>query len=304
MLVKEVLEHLNATADGVYLDGTLGGGGHSEAILASQSGNLKVYGIDRDPEAIQAAGERLKHFHGFQAIHGNFHHAKQVLASVGVLHLDGALLDLGVSSHQIDTPMRGFSYHQSAPLDMRMDPSQGITAAQFLASADMKTLTRVLWDYGEEKWAARIARIIVERREHSPLLTTADLTDAVDAAIPRAVRRKSDGHPARHTFQAIRIAINDELGPLADALNDILSLIVSGGRLVVITFHSLEDRIVKRTFAKMQNPCVCSPKSPVCVCGGIPVAKMMAGGAVKPSMEEVWSNPRARSAKLRVVRRL
>ena len=211
-----------------------------------------------------------------------------------------ALVDLGVSSHQLDTPERGFSYHDDAPLDMRMDPSQGQTAAQYLAGVSQEELRSALWEYGDEKWAARIAQIVVERRAQKPLLTTADLVAAVDAAIPKAVRLKDDGHSARRTFQAVRIAVNDELRPLKQALLDFVDLLAPGGRLLVITFHSLEDRVVKNTFRQMQNPCTCPPKAPVCVCGKKPLGRVLAGGAVKPSEQEVQSNPRARSAKLRV----
>lgn len=234
---------------------------------------------------------------------GNFHDAKALLSAAGAVPLTGALLDLGVSSHQLDTADRGFSYHEDAPLDMRMDRSQGMTAAEYLATVSREELRRVLTDYGEEKWAARIAQVLEERRAKAPILTTADLVAVVDAAIPKAVRRKDEGHPARRTFQAVRIAVNDELAPLDQALCDIADCLAPGGRLLVITFHSLEDRIVKSTFRKLQNPCVCPPKAPICTCGKKPLGKVLAGGAVKPSAEEVKRNPRSRSAKLRVFER-
>lgn len=297
VLFEEVMAYLSPRDGGAYADGTLGGGGHSEGILL-RAPHAELYGIDRDAQAIAAASARLARFQGFHAVHGNFHDVKTLLD--GAPPLDGALLDLGVSSHQLDTPERGFSYHADAPLDMRMDPSQGQTAAQYLAGVSQEELRSALWEYGEEKWAARIAQIVVERRAQKPLLTTADLVAAVDAAIPKAVRLKDDGHSARRTFQAVRIAVNDELRPLKQALLDFVDLLAPGGRLLVITFHSLEDRVVKNTFRQMQNPCTCPPKAPVCVCGKKPLGRVLAGGAVKPSEQEVQSNPRARSAKLRV----
>ena len=297
VLFEEVMAYLSPRDGGAYADGTLGGGGHSEGILL-RAPHAELYGIDRDAQAIAAASARLARFQGFHAVHGSFHDVKPLLD--GAPPVDGALLDLGVSSHQLDTPERGFSYHDDAPLDMRMDPSQGQTAAQYLAGVSQEELRSALWEYGEEKWAARIAQIVVERRAQKPLLTTADLVAAVDAAIPKAVRLKDDGHSARRTFQAVRIAVNDELRPLKQALLDFVDLLAPGGRLLVITFHSLEDRVVKNTFRQMQNPCTCPPKAPVCVCGKKPLGRVLAGGAVKPSEQEVQSNPRARSAKLRV----
>ena len=300
VLLNEVLEWMNVQPDGVYCDGTLGGGGHSGAILKASGGTARLYGIDRDENAIIAATERLKNYPGFTAIRGNFHDAKRLLEEAGAEPLDGALLDLGVSSPQLDTAERGFSYHEDAPLDMRMDQRQTMTAADFLNTADEREIMEVIRDYGEEKWAARIARIICEHRAEKPFETTFDLVHAVDAAIPKAVRRKDDGHPARRTFQAIRIAVNDELKPLEQALKDLTDCLKPGGRICVITFHSLEDRIVKRCFKTLENPCICPPKAPICTCGRKPVVKVLAGGAVAPSKEEIERNPRSRSAKLRV----
>ena len=300
VLLNEVLEWMNVQPDGVYCDGTLGGGGHSGAILKASGGTARLYGIDRDENAILAASERLKDYPGFTAIRGNFHDAKRLLEEAGAEPLDGALLDLGVSSPQLDTAERGFSYHEDAPLDMRMDQRQTMTAADFLNTADEREIMEVIRDYGEEKWAARIARIICEHRAEKPFETTFDLVHAVDAAIPKAVRRKDDGHPARRTFQAIRIAVNDELKPLEQALKDLTDCLKPGGRICVITFHSLEDRIVKRCFKTLENPCICPPKAPICTCGRKPVVKVLAGGAVAPSKEEIERNPRSRSAKLRV----
>ncbi|MDY4063210.1 MAG: 16S rRNA (cytosine(1402)-N(4))-methyltransferase RsmH [Candidatus Limiplasma sp.] len=300
VLFDEVMEWMQPRADGVYADGTLGGGGHSEGILRLSGGTATLYGIDRDEDAIRAAGERLKGYPGFHAIHGNFHDAKALLAAAGAPPLTGALLDLGVSSHQLDEGERGFSYHEDAPLDMRMDQSTGLTAAEYLAQVTPEEFRRILTDYGEEKWAARIAQIFAEKRAQKPIETTADLVAVVDAAIPKAVRRKDDGHPARRTFQAVRIAVNDELAPLEKALRDFVELLAPGGRLLVITFHSLEDRIVKNTFRAMQHPCTCPPKAPICTCGKVPLGKALGGGGVKPSNREVQENVRARSAKLRI----
>lgn len=304
VLLREVISWINVHPGGVYCDGTLGGGGHSEAILAASGGTARLFGIDRDENAICAATERLKQYSGFHAIHGNFHDAKNLLASAGAGQLDGILLDLGVSSPQLDIPERGFSYHEDAPLDMRMDQSRGETAADFLNTAEEREIMEVIRDYGEEKWAARIARIICEQRSKKPLETTFDLVSAVDAAIPKAVRRKEDGHPARRTFQAIRIQVNDELAPLEQALKDFVDCLKPGGRICVITFHSLEDRIVKRCFKTMEHPCICPPRAPVCTCGRKPQVKVLGGGAIAPSASETAANPRSRSAKLRVAEKL
>ncbi|NLO85488.1 MAG: 16S rRNA (cytosine(1402)-N(4))-methyltransferase RsmH [Clostridiales bacterium] len=300
VLFDEVMEWMQIKENGIYADGTLGGGGHSEGILRLSGGNAALYGIDRDLEAIAAASARLAQYPNFHAIHGNFHDAKKLLEEAGVPLLSGALLDLGVSSHQLDTGERGFSYHEDAPLDMRMDKSQGETAAEYIANVSVQEFRRILTDFGEEKWAARIAQIMDEHRRQKPILTTADLVAVVDAAIPKAVRRKDEGHPARRTFQAVRIAINDELAPLEKALCDFVDLLAPDGRLLVITFHSLEDRIVKKTFQRLQTPCICPPKAPICTCGKVTQGKALARGAVKPSSDETTSNVRARSAKLRV----
>ena len=304
VMLREVLEWIRPVSGGVYCDGTLGGGGHSRAILEAAGENAALFGIDRDETAIAAASDRLKDFPGFHAIHGNFHDAKTLLEAAGAPALDGVLLDLGVSSPQLDNPERGFSYHEDAPLDMRMDRSRGQTAAELLNTAGEQELTEIIRDFGEEKWAARIAKMICEHRAEKPMETTFDLVSAVDAAIPKAVRRKEDGHPARRTFQAVRIAVNDELTPLDQAIRDLADCLKPGGRICVITFHSLEDRLVKRCFQRLQNPCICPPKAPVCTCGRKPSARILAGGAVKPTPEEVSRNPRARSAKLRVAEKL
>lgn len=301
VMLPEVLEALAPQPGGVYADGTLGGGGHSEEILKRVGGNGQLYGIDRDPAALRAATERLGDYPGFHAIHGNFHDVKELL---GDIRLDGGLLDLGVSSHQLDTPERGFSYHEEAPLDMRMDTSGGETAADWLNHSGEKQITQALYDYADERWAARIAAVILEMRAEKPFETTGDLVRAVDRAIPKAVRMKDSGHSARRTFQAVRIAVNDELDPLRDAINDWVDLLRPGGRLCVISFHSIEDRIVKRAFNTLKNPCTCPPQAPICTCHKQPVVRLLYGGAVKPSAQETERNVRARSAVLRVAEKL
>lgn len=301
VLLQEVLDCLDPKEGGVFADGTLGGGGHSSQILKHIGETGALWGIDRDEDALCAATARLGDFPAFHAIHGNFHDVDSLLPEG--LMLDGGLLDLGVSSYQLDTAERGFSYHEEAPLDMRMDRSSGITAAEWLNTMSERAIAEALYDYGDEKWSARIAKIIVEHRQQKPLETTLDLVACVDAAIPKAVRRKDDGHPARRTFQAVRIAVNDEIAPLEAALGSWLGRIKPGGRLCVITFHSIEDRIVKHAFRRMQNPCICPPKAPICTCGKKPTAKALFG-AIRPTKEEIERNVRSRSATLRVAEKL
>ena len=296
VLLSEVMEYLSPQPGNVFADGTLGGGGHSEAILRALGPDGTLYGIDRDEAAIAAATARLEGYPGFRPVHGNFHDVKALLPGV---RLHGGLLDLGVSSYQLDTPGRGFSYHEDAPLDMRMDPSQGMTAADYVNTVSEKDFCQALRDYGDEKWAARIAQILMEKRAKAPLRTTGDLVAVVDAAIPKAVRRKDEGHPARRTFQAVRIVVNDELAPLSRAIDDWVDLLLPGGRLCVITFHSIEDRIVKLAFRKLQNPCTCPPKAPICTCGKKPLGRAI-GGAIKAGEAELSENSRAHSATLRV----
>ena len=301
VLLHECLDALAIKPDGVYLDGTLGRAGHSLEICRSLTTG-RLIGVDRDLVALEAAKKRLyRHAKKVTLVHDNFENVGAILTALGLDRIDGMLFDLGVSSPQLDDAERGFSYMADAPLDMRMDVSQGITAADLLNSASEQELCRIIRDYGEEKWAARIAQMICEHRAKKPMETTFDLVHAVDAAIPKAVRRKDDGHPARRTFQAIRIAVNDELDPLDKAICDFVDCLKPGGRMLVITFHSLEDRLVKRCFQRLQNPCTCPPKAPICTCGKKPVVKILAHGAVAPT---VARNPRARSAKLRVAQKL
>ena len=303
VLLEECLEGLALRPQGIYLDGTLGGGGHSAAILERLDPQGRLYGIDRDPQALQAAAARIQD-RRFTPIRGNFHHAKQLLAQHGVADLDGALLDLGVSSHQLDARERGFSYHDDAPLDMRMDPDQPFSARDLVNQWSQEDIARVLRDYGEEKWAAQIARVLCDRRQSHPIQTTAQLVDIVDAAIPKKVRARDGSHPARRTFQALRIAVNDELAPLEQALRDLAELLVPGGRLCVIAFHSLEDRVVKNTFRSLADPCTCPKNLPVCVCGKTPTVRLITRKPITATPQELAENPRARSATLRVLEKL
>ena len=298
VMLEETVDLLNVRPGGIYVDGTLGGGGHSAEILRRLGGTGHLYGIDRDADALAAATERLGNAENFTAIRGNFHDVKALLAAQGVAQIDGMMVDLGVSSYQLDTAQRGFSYHADAPLDMRMDQRQTLTAAQIVNTWEKPELVRILRDYAEEKWAVRIAEIILEHRAKKPIETTGDLVACVDAAIPKKIRMQDSGHSARRTFQALRIAVNDELDPLKQALEDMVDLLAPGGRLAVLTFHSLEDRIVKQTLRTLANPCTCPPKIPVCICGKKPVVRVL-GGGTKPSEDEVARNARARSAMLR-----
>lgn len=303
VLLEECLEGLALRPQGIYLDGTLGGGGHSAAILERLGPQGRLYGIDRDPQALQAAAARIQE-RRFTPIRGNFHQAKALLAQHGVASLDGALLDLGVSSHQLDARERGFSYHDDAPLDMRMDPDQPFSARDLVNQWSQEDIARVLRDYGEEKWAAQIARVLCDRRQSHPIQTTAQLVDIVDAAIPKKVRARDGSHPARRTFQALRIAVNDELAPLEQALRDLAELLVPGGRLCVIAFHSLEDRVVKNTFRSLADPCTCPKNLPVCVCGKTPTVRLITRKPITATPQELAENPRARSATLRVLEKL
>ena len=288
------LLNLNGSADSIYVDGTLGGGGHTEAILSRTGG--RVFGIDRDLDAIAAASKRLSPFGDrFSALHGNYADAIDLLAEKGVSKIDGMLMDLGVSSYQLDNPERGFSFHNDAPLDMRMDQTAELTAEIVLNTYSEKDLIRIISQYGEEKWAVRIAKFIIAAR---PLHTTGDLVKVIDAAVPAAERRKVS-HPARRTFQAIRIEVNSELSLLEGALETAVELLKPGGRLVVITFHSLEDRIVKQTFQRLQNPCTCPPSAPICICGKKPKGIILTRKPVLPDEVECARNARSHSAKVR-----
>ena len=294
VLLSECMEGLQVSPGKEYLDCTLGGGGHSEEILRLGG---RVTGIDRDADAIRAATTRLSS-PNFRALHGNFHNAAELVAGQ---KFDGILADLGVSSYQLDNPARGFSYHEDAPRDMRMDASQPLSAKTIVNTFSEDELTRIFREYGEEKWARQIARVLLDRR---PLETTLQLVSAIDAAIPKKFRARDGSHPARRVFQALRIAVNDELAPLQAAIRMLCDLLSPGGRLCIIAFHSLEDRIVKNTFRELADPCTCPKDLPVCVCGKKPSLKIITRKPVTASEEELARNPRARSATLRIGEKL
>ncbi len=300
VLLNETIELLNIRPDGVYLDGTLGGGGHSFEILKRLTGTGRLIGIDQDGEAIQAAGKRLS-VYGDKAMifRKNFRDFREAMEEAGIEHLDGILLDLGVSSHQFDDAERGFSYRTDAPLDMRMDQRQEKTAADIVNGYTEHELYRVIRDYGEEPFAKNIAKHIVLTREQEPVTTTFQLVECIKRAIPAKIREKG-GHPAKRTFQALRIELNEELGVLENSLNEMVDALAPRGRIAIITFHSLEDRIVKNAFRTAENPCTCPPDFPVCVCGKKSKGKVVTRKPVTASEEELLENPRARSAKLRV----
>ena len=302
VMLHEAVEYLNIKKGGIYLDGTLGGGGHSEEILRRLDGTGRLYGIDRDKDALSYAYARLKAYNNFIPIHGNFRDIDILLPND--VMLSGAVIDLGVSSHQLDTPERGFSYHEKAPLDMRMDRSGGITAEEWLNTASKDEIANTIYKYSDERWAKRIAEKIVEIRQESPLKTTTDLVRAVDMAIPKAVRRNIQGHPAKRTFQAVRIKINEELDMLPKAIENIVDRLQIGGRLCIITFHSIEDMLVKRTINYLRNPCSCPSNAPICTCGKKPKIKTVFSGVKTPSQGELAQNPRSSSAKLRAVERI
>ena len=300
VLLNETIEGLAVRENGIYVDGTAGGGGHSAEILRRlKSGRL--ISIDQDPDAIQTLTERFKKNENSIIIKGNFADMKELLAQRGLYRVDGVLLDSGVSSHQLDTPERGFSFHEDAPLDMRMS-RKGTTAAELVNTLPFEELRRILFEYGEEKYAGSIAKGILAAREQKPIETTLQLAEIVKANVPQRVRR--DGHPARKTFQAIRIAVNDELGVLRRGLEGAFELLGSGGRLAVITFHSLEDRLVKQQMAAWCQGCTCPKDFPVCVCGNKPKAKLVHKKPVCANETELTINPRARSAKLRICEKL
>lgn len=304
VLLEEALSLLRPEPGGVYVDATLGGGGHARAILRRIAPDGVLVGVDRDPESIAHARRWGKEFAGrLRVVHGNFRMLSALLADLGLEKVDGVICDLGVSSPQLDVAERGFSYHADAPLDMRMDPGTGRTAAQWIERLEERELTRILYEYGEERWAARIAKFIVEERSRRPIATTGELAELVKAAIPAAARRGGP-HPARRTFQALRIFVNDEFGSLQEFLGQAGGVLRTGGRVAVITFHSLEDRMVKRSFAEAARGCVCPPHAPVCTCGHRPTLQVVTRRPVQASEEEVLRNSRARSAKLRVAERL
>lgn len=304
VLLKETLEYLDPKPGGVYIDGTLGGAGHSSEIVKRIIPGGMLLGIDQDSNAINAAKEHLKaYMDNVIIVRDNFRNIKAIAKDCGFREVDGVLLDIGVSSHQLDEDERGFSYMHDGPLDMRMDTNRDYDASDLVNNASEQELTRILREYGEEKWAARIAKFIIEERKKGRIDTTFKLVDIIKKAIPAAARREG-GHPAKRTFQAIRIAVNDELEVLEQAVRDAVDILKPGGRLVVITFHSLEDRIVKTVFNNMERPCTCPPQLPICMCGKEPLLKVVTKKPVSASEEELSTNTRSKSAKLRAAERV
>ena len=303
VLFKESIDALEIKDDGIYVDGTLGGGGHSEGILEAND-TVKLIGIDQDSAAIEAAGNRLSVF-GTRVtlVRDNFKNVNDILDNLGIDKIDGGVLDLGVSSHQLDTADRGFSYMHDAPLDMRMDTRRDLSAAKVVNEYEAEELTRIFYEYGEEKWSKRIAQFICDARKKQEIRTTGELVDIIKAAIPQAARLEG-GHPAKRVFQAIRIEVNGELEILEKAVKDFAGRLKPGGRLAIITFHSLEDRIVKNAFTDLCTGCICPKEFPVCMCGHEPEAKKVTRKPVLPGKEELSYNKRSKSAKLRVIEKL
>lgn len=300
VLLDETIENLNIKADGIYVDGTLGGGGHSMEVLKRLGKGGRLIGIDQDEDAINAASKRLEAYGDkLTVVRGNFEEMPVILKKLGIDNVDGILLDLGVSSYQLDEADRGFSYMHDAPLDMRMDRRSTVTAADIVNGYSEEDLVRIMRVYGEEKFAGRIAGKICEMREIKPIATTGELVEIIRAAIPMKAQ-KTGGHPAKKTFQAIRIELNRELAVLEESLDNFADLLKPEGRLCIITFHSLEDRIVKEAFRRFENPCTCPPSFPVCICGKKSKGRVVTRKPIAPSDEECEENSRSRSAKLRV----
>lgn len=305
VLAEACMDGLNIRPSGTYIDATMGGGGHSERILQRLDETGRLIGIDRDRAAIAASTERLGRFgKQFTAVKSNFADLASAAQSAGITGADGVLFDLGVSSYQLDTAERGFSYMNDAPLDMRMDTDGGVTAAEFLATVEEATLARVLSEYGEERFANRIAAAICAARDRQPIRTTRELSELIVSAIPAAAARAEKQHPAKRSFQAIRIAVNGELDAAERGIRAAAALLNPGGRLCVISFHSLEDRLVKRIFQELSQGCTCPRDFPVCVCGAKPVFKVVTGKPITAGADELQENPRARSAKLRVAEKI
>lgn len=300
VLLWECIDGLNIDPEGIYVDGTMGGGGHSLEI-AKKLTTGRLIAIDQDQNAHIAAKERLKdHLDKITFVHNNFGNIASILDELGIEKIDGMLMDIGVSSHQLDEAERGFSYQNDAPLDMRMNKSQEFSAYDVVNSYSEEDLNNVIFRYGEERWAKRIAQFIVNERKNKPIETTGELVDVIKKAIPKAAR-KDGPHPAKRTFQAIRIEVNGELDVLQQAIDDVALRLNKGGRICIITFHSLEDRIVKESFRKQENPCICPSEFPVCVCGKKRTGRVVTRKPILPSEEELAVNPRSRSAKLRVL---
>jgi len=301
VLLNETIDGLNVKPDGVYVDGTTGGGGHSSVVLSKLSQKGHLYCFDRDPDAINACKEKFKDNKNVTLINKKYSTIKQSLNELGVEKIDGLMLDLGVSSHQLDTKERGFSYHLDAPLDMRMSQS-GVTAADIVNSYSAKELANIFFIYADEKFSFKIADEIVKRREQKPITSTCELADIISECYPNKFKR--NGHPARKVFQALRIAVNDEMGEVEKGIEDAFSMLNSGGRLSIITFHSIEDRLVKQKFLSFTKGCTCPPDFPVCVCGNKPKAKLINKKPIIATDEELECNTRSRSAKLRILEKL
>ena len=303
VLLRETIEGLNIRPDGIYADGTLGGGGHASEVAARLTDGGRLIGIDQDADAIAAATERLKPFGDrVTIVRDNYVNMKHVLADLGIEAVDGICLDLGVSSYQLDTAERGFSYMEDAPLDMRMDRRADRTAADLVNDCTEQELFRIIRDYGEDRFAKNIAKHIVKARERKAIRTTGELADIIRGAIPMKIQ-VTGGHPAMRTFQALRIALNGELQVLEDSIDEMIGLLKPGGRICIITFHSLEDRIVKNGFRRNESPCTCPPGFPVCVCGKKSRGTVITKKPILPTEEETEENPRSRSAKLRIFER-
>lgn len=304
VMLEETVQGLVTDPQGTYVDCTLGGGGHSHRIAELLAPEGRLIGLDQDEAAIRAATERLADVGcRVEIVHSNFRHLEKVLHGLGIEQVDGVVFDLGVSSHQIDTAERGFSYMQDAPLDMRMDPEASLSAYEVVNTYSQEELARIFHDYGEERWGKRIAEFIVKEREESPIKTTGELVEVICKAVPKAVRRASAGHPAKRIFQAIRIEVNDELGILENAFKTAVRFLKPGGRLAIITFHSLEDRIAKQTLKEMARGCICPPELPVCTCKHKPEIKLL-GKPKQATKEELRGNSRSKSAKLRIAEKL
>lgn len=303
VLLEECLQGLDIKEDGIYVDCTLGGAGHSSHILERLSSKGLLIGIDQDRDALKAAREKLKNAENVKFVHDNFYNIDSILEKLEIPKVDGILMDLGVSSYQLDRGERGFSYMKDAPLDMRMNQDNDFSAYTVINNYEMEDIHRIIRDYGEEKFAKRIAMFITERRVIKPIETTFELVEIIKAAIPAKARREGP-HPAKRTFQAIRIEVNGELKILNKAIEDGVNRLNKGGRMAIISFHSLEDRIVKLKYRDLANPCKCPKEFPICICGKEPLVKLTSRKAIEPSVEEVNENPRSRSAKLRVIERI
>ena len=303
VLLDECLEGLDIKENGIYVDCTLGGAGHSSEILKRLSKDGLLIGIDQDQDALNAAKKRLSEYNNVKYVHNNFHNIDNILEELEIPKVDGILMDLGVSSYQLDEAERGFSYMKDAPLDMRMNKENNFSAFNVVNDYSEEELYRIIRDYGEERFAKRVAGFIVDRRKLKPIETTLQLVDIIKAAIPAKSRREGP-HPAKRTFQAIRIEVNGELEILNKAIEDGVKRLNKDGRMAIITFHSLEDRIVKLKFRELADPCTCPKEFPMCICGKEPMVKLLSRKAIDPTKEEVEENPRSRSAKLRIVKRI